>query len=185
MKRTVRLIYAFTAIFVCAITMTSCHTTKKSSADYYQQQIDQLGQIPDNGRTNRHNTKPNKLRKKIVDEAYTWLGTPYAYARAEKGIATDCSGMVLQVYEKIAGVKLPRNSAKQAEFCKSIKKKDVTIGDLVFFATGSNTDKISHVGIMIDNDNFIHASSTKGVCISKVSQPYFTRTFKGYGRVND
>ncbi len=183
MKRMVRLIYVIVATALYAVAMTSCHTSKKSSPDYYQSQIDQLGKLPDNGKTNRHKTKPTKLRKRIVDEAYTWIGTPYSYARAEKGIATDCSGMVFQIYDKIAGIKLPRNSARQAEFCKSIRKKDVTSGDLVFFATGSNKNRISHVGIMIDDNKFIHASSSKGVCISEVSQPYFTRTFKGFGRV--
>lgn len=125
------------------------------------------------------------MGKLIIDEAYSWLGTPYGYAHSEKGVATDCSGMVLEVYEKIAGIKLPRNSAKQAEFCKSIHQKDVKVGDLVFFATGKNEDVISHVGIMVDEKNFIHASASKGVVISDMTQPYYVRTFRGFGRVGD
>ena len=119
-----------------------------------------------------------------MDEAYSWLGTPYAYSKAEKGVATDCSGMVLEVYGKVTGVKLPRNSARQAEFCKSIRPDDVAIGDLVFFATGRDKDVISHVGIMVDDRNFIHASASKGVVVSDVTQPYYIRTFRGFGRVD-
>ncbi|MDE7347852.1 MAG: C40 family peptidase [Muribaculaceae bacterium] len=120
-----------------------------------------------------------------MEEALTWKGTPYGYGRAEKGKASDCSGMVMSVYEKVTGIKLPRNSAQQQDFCKHLKKKEVKIGDLCFFATGKDPDKTSHVGIMIDEKNFIHASTSKGVVVSDISQPYYVRTFKGYGRVPD
>lgn len=125
----------------------------------------------------------SKIQKMIVDEAMDWMGTPYAYGNSDKGRGTDCSGMVLAVYRDVAGVMLPRNSAQQAEFSRSIRKKDVKTGDLVFFATGKNPDRVSHVGIMLDADRFIHASSTKGVVISSVSSPYYVRTFKKYGRI--
>ena len=123
------------------------------------------------------------LQKQIVEEAYSWMGTPYQYSGEEKGVGTDCSGMVLRVYEKVEGVKIPRNSAKQAEFCIPLESKEVETGDLVFFATGKDPDKVSHVGIMLDAENFIHASTSKGVVVSKVTTPYYTRTFKMYGRV--
>ncbi|MCM1297513.1 MAG: C40 family peptidase [Muribaculaceae bacterium] len=183
MKRILPTIILFLAMALCSSLVTSCHTSKEAARDYYQSQIDQLKTHPESTRKNRHGKKPTKMGKEIVDEAYTWLGTPYRYACSEKGVATDCSGMVLQVYDKITGIKLPRNSAKQAEYCKSIKQKEVKIGDLIFFATGKNEDTISHVGIMVDEKNFIHASASKGVVISDMTQPYYVRTFKGFGRV--
>ncbi|MDE5875966.1 MAG: C40 family peptidase [Muribaculaceae bacterium] len=122
-------------------------------------------------------------QQELVDEAMTWLGTPYKYSWQIKGKGTDCSGMVVEVYGHIGVDGLPRNSAKQAEYCRSLKAKDVEVGDLVFFATGKDPHKISHVGIMLDKDNFIHASTSKGVVISQVSTPYYSRTFKQYGRV--
>lgn len=118
----------------------------------------------------------------LVDEAMTWLGTPYCYAKSDKGEGTDCSGMVMKVYENVTGIKIPRNSAKQADFCRCLDKKDVTKGDLVFFATGKDPERISHVGIMIDESNFIHASTKKGVIISRIDTPYYTRTFRMFGR---
>ena len=78
---------------------------------------------------------------------------------------------------------MPRNSAKQAEFCKSLDPDEVEIGDLVFFATGKDPDRISHVGIMIDEVNFVHASTKKGVVVSRIDTPYYIRTFKMFGRV--
>lgn len=127
--------------------------------------------------------KLSKVQRRIVDEAMEWMGTPYLYGGAEKGSGTDCSGMVLSVYRDVAGIMLPRNSAQQAEFCRGIDKKEVRCGDLVFFATGRDPNRVSHVGIMMDSDRFIHASSSKGVVVSSVSTPYYIRTFMKYGRV--
>ncbi len=125
----------------------------------------------------------SKIQKNIIEEALSWENTPYGYGRSDKGKATDCSGLVLAVYRDVAGVMLPRNSAQQADFAKSLKKKDVRAADLVFFATGKDPKRVSHVGIMLDEDNFIHASTSKGVVISSVSTPYYQRTFMGFGRV--
>lgn len=165
-----------------AVALSSCHTSKKGNKEFYQSQIDAIETSA--GTSGKHH-KVSSERKKIAAEARTWLGTPYGYAHAEKGIATDCSGMVLKVYETVTGITLPRNSAMQAEFCKDIKRKDIKVGDLVFFATGKDPDRISHVGIMLDDQNFIHASSTKGVVVSSIDQSYYVRTFKGFGRVPD
>ena len=119
--------------------------------------------------------------KKILDEAMEWLGTPYTYARQDKGVATDCSGFVMMVFDTAIGCKLPRNSAKQSEFCDHINAKKVKPGDLVFFIT-NNGNKINHVGIMIDDVQFIHAS-TKGVKISSLEQTFYKTHFKNFGRV--
>jgi len=60
----------------------------------------------------------------------------------------------------------------------------VRAGDLVFFATGKDKNRVSHVGIMIDDVKFIHASTKKGVVVSEVTAPYYERTFMMYGRVD-
>lgn len=129
-------------------------------------------------------TKPVKTSdSKIIQEAYSWLGTPYKYASAEKGCGTDCSGMVVKVYQKAAGYSLPRNSEQLAELCIPVTDTEVRCGDLVFFATGIDPQKVSHVGIMVDDIVFIHASSSKGVVESRLTNPYYQRTFLMFGRV--
>lgn len=127
--------------------------------------------------------KLHGMEKKIVEEALSWMGTPYRYAGSEKGKGTDCSGMVTRVYEDVAGIKLPRSSKQQSEFCKKIKRHTVKPGDLVFFATGKDKSRVSHVGIMIDDNRFVHASTKKGVVVSEMTMPYYERTFIMYGRV--
>lgn len=159
------------ALAMFLLLATGCHSGKHTKKTEHEPQA---------------TVKVEKLRgveKKIVEEAMTWMGTPYKYAGSDKGVGTDCSGMVLRVYEDAAGLKLPRNSRKQAEFCKKLKKGDVKAGDLVFFATGKDAGVVSHVGIMIDGSRFVHASSKKGVIISDLTTPYYQRTFLMYGRV--
>lgn len=156
------------------ILAASCGSHKKAGTE--------VAERPDT-QSLRSSSPASAIQRRIVDEAMEWMGTPYGYGRSDKGEATDCSGMVLVVYRDIAGVSLPRNSAMQADFSKKIHSREVTTGDLVFFATGKDPDRISHVGIMIDEDRFIHASSSKGVVISNVSSPYYTRTLRQFGRV--
>ncbi|MBD5194174.1 MAG: C40 family peptidase [Bacteroidales bacterium] len=149
----------------------SCKTSKKIKSTSGHPHVENI-----------HIHKGNKVQREILEEANKWLGTPYKYAASRKGVGTDCSGMVLKVYESVIGELLPRNSAKQAEYCIPINSDEVQLGDLVFFATGKDPNKISHVGIIIDEDNFIHASSSKGVVISSLSSNYYQRTFKQFGR---
>lgn len=125
----------------------------------------------------------SKRQRLIIEEACSWMGTPYKYGGAEKGKGTDCSGLVLRVYLDVTEIKLPRNSAKQAEFCKSIKAKDVRPCDLVFFATGSDPERVSHVGMMLDAESFIHASSSKGVTVTRLDNVWYAKRLLGFGRV--
>lgn len=157
---------------LCAGALASCHTSKKHVSHPGKPHFEEirLGHA-------------SKKQRRVVEEAYSWLGTPYKYAASEKGKATDCSGMVMKVYEKVTGLKLPRNSAKQAEFCDDMDAGEVVTGDLVFFATGKDPEKISHVGIVVDSESFIHASASKGVVVSKFANNYYQRTFKKFGRV--
>ncbi|MCM1152882.1 MAG: C40 family peptidase [Muribaculum sp.] len=157
-------------VMLCVgVALASCSTHKKTIKERTEISIQQ--------------TKLSKEEKILLSEAESWIGTPYKYACQEKGRGTDCSGLVMQIYDKAYGVKLPRNSAKQAEYCVPVKEKEVRTGDLVFFSIGQKTGKVSHVGIMLDRESFIHASSSKGVVISKMTNNYYIRHFKMYGRV--
>lgn len=122
-------------------------------------------------------------RRAIVEEARRWLGTKYRYGGNDRS-GVDCSGMVAQVYLKVANVKLPRNSAEQQKYCRSIGRNDLCEGDLVFFATGSNKKRVSHVGIYIGKDKMIHASSSQGVIVSDINERYYSRNYHSSGCVD-
>ena len=119
---------------------------------------------------------------KLIKEAKSWIGTKYKYGGHSRE-GSDCSGFVLQVYKAVYDLKLPRSSKEQYTFCKKISKNKMRVGDLVFFATGKSKDVVSHVGIYIGNNEFIHASSSKGVVISNLDQNYYVRTFVSAGTV--
>ncbi len=167
-----RIIYA--SCFLLILCFSACRTKNKTVG----KAVDMTVSIPVVGIY-----ETTKARKTIVKTAHKWIGVQYKYGGNSKEQGTDCSGMVLQVYFEACDLKLPRNSAKQAEFCNKIKENEVLPGDLVFFATGHDPSIISHVGIMLDNDNFIHSATSKGVCISRLSTPYYQRTFRMFGRV--
>lgn len=170
-------------VFICLILTigflnTGCRSSKKSKKENVE-----IEQTSVRKKKKEESHKKKTTGELIAEEAITWVGTPYRYGASDKGRATDCSGLVLMVYKKIAEVDMPRNSKKQAEFCKKISKKDIEPGDLVFFAIGSNKNEISHVGVMIDDIRFVHASASKGVIISEMTTPYYERNFKMYGKV--
>lgn len=126
--------------------------------------------------------KLSKSDKALIKEAKSWIGTKYKYGGHSRS-GTDCSGFVMQVYKAVYDFKLPRTSRDQHDFCNKINKKDLKVGDLVFFATGKSSSKVSHVGLYIGNGEFIHASSSKGVIITDLNKNYYVRTFVSAGRV--
>lgn len=169
-----KLITRLSVLVILILPLTGCHTSKKGSA----------GSGKSHPKVETVNVKNLKgEERKIVEEALTWQGTPYKYGASNKGKGTDCSGMVVGVFSKVTDKKLPRNSREQADYCRPVKKKSIRPGDLVFFATGKDPKRISHVGIMIDANRFIHASTKKGVIISELTTPYYERTFIKCGRV--
>ena len=119
---------------------------------------------------------------RLYAELKTWLGVPYRYGGTTRE-GTDCSGLTMRVYKAVYGIDINRNSAKQFEKnCKSIPRSKLREGDLVFFITG-RASKISHVGIYLKDGKFVHASSSRGVIVSDLSQNYYDKHFHCAGRV--
>jgi lipoprotein Spr/probable lipoprotein NlpC len=117
----------------------------------------------------------------LVTSIQGWLGTPHRDGGESKS-GTDCSGFVRAVYNEAYGIELSRNSLRMyEEDVDLIDKEDLQEGDLVFFDTyGSG---ISHVGIYLLNNRFVHTSSSKGVVVDSLTSAYYTRNYVGSGRV--
>ncbi len=81
--------------------------------------------------------------------------------------------------------RLSRSSAEMLKKdCKKISRSKLKEGDLVFFYTGRGRKrKPNHVGIYLKNGKFIHTSTSKGVMVSNLSEPYYMRTWMCGGRV--
>lgn len=117
----------------------------------------------------------------LYDTIATWLGTPYRYSGScEKGI--DCSGFVNVLYDRVFGKRIgARNSAEIYSSVYKLDLSELKEGDLVFFRIYRK--RISHVGLFLGNNKFVHASTSKGVIISDLNEPYYRKYFAGAGRL--
>jgi cell wall-associated NlpC family hydrolase len=104
---------------------------------------------------------------------HAWQGVPYRNGGMTRN-SVDCSGLMVLAYLDIYGLRLPRTVEDQARYGVSIPPEHLQPGDLLFFKTGLLQE---HVGISLDRTRFIHASSTKGVMLSRLDEPYWQNAF--------
>lgn len=111
----------------------------------------------------------------LHDQLSNWRGTPYRYGGMSRG-GVDCSGFVLMTFRDRFDLQLPRETRKQAEIGTEIDKDELLPGDLVFFKTGSGESGL-HVGIYDTDNQFIHASTSRGVMRSSLDNVYWRKNF--------
>lgn len=118
------------------------------------------------------------LRRELVKTARKFIGVPYKWGGTSPKKGFDCSGLALVVY-RLNGLDLPRASFQQFEAGTSVGRRDLMPGDLVFFATRKSR-RVSHVGIYIGDDRFIHAPRRgKKVCIASLNSSYYAKRYMG------
>lgn len=171
---------SFALVFaVCgALSLGSCSSSKHTAKPTTTQRPSKPATVKDIDIASM-----SKVEKSLVKEATAWLGTPYKYGGNTRS-GVDCSGFVYHVFRNSLDIILPRNSGKQHDYCRKISKKDLSTGDLVFFATTRGSKKVSHVGLYVGDGKMIHASTSRGVVCQNLSDDYYTRTFVGAGRID-
>jgi len=110
-----------------------------------------------------------------------WLKTRYRYGGTTKA-GIDCSAFTSLLLATVSGIKIPRTARQQYAASKKISREEIKEGDLVFFNTRGG---VSHVGVYLANDYFVHASSSDGVTISNLNDAYYSRRYIGSGRINE
>jgi len=173
---------SYVLICLSSLWLSSCHN---------RQQLGSSGKMPAESRS-----KTSALQKTYasllgiqLDEITNiqlyafiddWTGTPYHYGgKTKEGI--DCSGFTEVLYKTVFDKTITGSSRDLFEQCKVIDKEDLKEGDLLFFKIES--EKVSHVGIYLANNKFVHATVKKGVMISDLGEAYYTKYYYKAGRL--
>ena len=121
----------------------------------------------------------SETAEKIIATAKQYIGVPYVWGGSTPS-GFDCSGYVQYVF-RLHGITLPRTSKEQFTVGSWVSKANLKPGDLVYFNTDGSG--VSHLGIYIGSNQFIHASSSKGVTITSLSNSYWAARYYGARRV--
>ena len=183
-------------LIILSFTLTSCaqkYSTRKRSTTFINSptRVQTTFSRPTTS-TSSTKTRNKKIEKReeeetiseissttqqVIDTALSYLGTPYKYAGTTRR-GMDCSGLMYTSF-LVADIELNRSSDGIALQGSDIELSEARIGDLLFFKT-SRKRAISHVGMIVEVGNsvkFIHSSTTKGVIISDLKEPYWENAF--------
>ena len=117
----------------------------------------------------------------LIKSAMGLLGVAYRYGGNSARTGFDCSGFMQHIFRRTMGLSLPRTSAEQAKMGSHVNRSELQPGDMVFFRTAGR-GRISHVGLYIGNNRFIHAPRTgKNIEITSLSNKYWNSKY-AFGR---
>ncbi len=173
----------FFILFVSVILLSSCGTQRKT----VYSTTDNGSKMPANERKEKTTVKKaDASQYAIVNFGMKYLNTPYVYG-GKTPAGFDCSGFTSYVYSSF-GYNIPPNSTQQALQTPTVSRRDLSIGDLVFFEGSARNGQVGHVGIVSEilangEFNFLHASTSKGVTISSSDQNYYALRYVKGGRV--
>jgi probable lipoprotein NlpC len=119
------------------------------------------------------------VRKTLYSHYRQWQGIPYKWGGMDKN-GVDCSGFVYLTFRTRFGIQIPRTTEEQIEIGQDVTGRQLKPGDLVFFSTGFYD---RHVGIYLENRNFIHASKSQGVMLSSLDDQYWQSNFRKAKRI--
>ena len=158
-----KLIYILSSVVVI-----SCTGSKKTISDNSESKIiDKYATILQTPKSNLTNT----ALYAFVDN---WYGIKYKYGgMSESGV--DCSGFCNVLYNQVYKKQIRRTTSELSKDINKAKKSNLKEGDLVFFNISKK--KNSHVGVYLTNNRFVHASTSKGVIISSLDNPYYKKTY--------
>lgn len=174
-------------IVLAAVILSACGTVKRGTIPWEQEPASKTSELSDTSETDSPVPEINEKaapeiqeRQEFLQLAYNdWKGVPYLLGGSGyTGI--DCSAFMQVIFEDYFSKLIPRTTLEQLEFGSPVKRDQIETGDMVFFKTGRRT---YHVGVMINRDEFLHASTSEGVKISTLDQPFWNETYLGGRRV--
>jgi lipoprotein Spr len=177
-KSILKLVILLVAVFQLFNTSCSKHIYNEKSTGNIQNRAENkmLKHFMDGGTGEKINPN-NTNADEIIRTARTYLGVPHCMGGTTMK-CMDCSGLLFTVFAR-HGIKLPHSSEEQARYGKIVYSMDNLIkGDLVFFVRSYKTKQfITHSGIYIGSDKFIHTSTSNGVTITSLYDPWWKEKF--------
>lgn len=149
--------YQFCLGLLLAVTLVSCGSRKYTAK-------------PDVKAAKVADAMANLRSKELYRFITEWTGVRYRLGGLDKN-GIDCSGFAFLLEKNIYGLSLPRRSRDQAEAVRKKGRGNLEEGDLVFFSFGGN--EVDHVGVYLNNDFFVHASTTRGVVVDDLNMPVY------------
>ncbi len=165
---------------ICQLIITSCSKEIYPQQSFVNVQTQaektKLKDFREAGTQKMINTQHVKADE-IIKTAQQYLGVPHCMGGTTMK-CIDCSGLLFSVFAK-HGIQLPHSSEEQARYGKTIAGKDkLKEGDIVFFINSYKTNRlITHSGIYIGDNKFIHTSTSQGVSITSLNDPYWSEKF--------
>lgn len=182
----------FLTSFVFALTITSCTSSKKSGSNKKKH----------NSETKKTTTNSLSAKDKALKEKYAqilgvnekdisnlklyyfideWMGVPYKYGGNDKN-GIDCSGFTGLLYREVYNKNVSGPTSTLIELTNIISENELKEGDMVFFHI-EKKGKVSHVGVYLQNNKFVHATTKKGVMINDLNENYYKQHYFKSGRL--
>ncbi|KPD02541.1 bifunctional murein DD-endopeptidase/murein LD-carboxypeptidase [Moellerella wisconsensis] len=121
------------------------------------------------------------VKSKLMAQYANWKGVSYRLGGTNRS-GIDCSAFVQRTFQEQFGMDLPRSTSEQQNIGMSVKRNNLRPGDLVLFKTGRS---MRHVGIYVGDNQFVHASTSSGVIVSKMDNSYWSKRLYASRRVID
>jgi len=119
------------------------------------------------------------LADSILERGKSLIGTRYRFGGTDKVSGFDCSGFIGFLFREEAGMNLPRSTREMINVkAPLVARNKLKPGDLLFFSTNGR-GRVSHAGIYLGDDQFIHSSSRRsgGVRVDSLGDSYWSKTF--------
>jgi len=151
-------------VLITLLLFTGCSTRSSKSTSHYKT-------------SHSKTSHKEQINYNDLDKLYPyhnqWHQTPYKFGGfGSDGI--DCSAFVQRAYYDLFKMKIPRTTKQQVTAGEKVSRASIKTSDLIFFKTGYNS---RHVGIYLQHGDFIHASSSKGIIISNINDPYWKKRY--------
>lgn len=158
-------------ISICVAVLAGCSgNTKRQPAFEPGTRVPSVASTPQAAETK---VLPVTLLDRLYAQYHRWQGTPWRLGgNSLKGL--DCSAFTQRVYSRQFGRELPRTTEQQQRLGITVAVADLQAGDLVFFRPGRRG---RHVGVYLENGQFMHVSTRIGVTISKLDNPWWRSVY--------